>query len=138
MAQARAQGDAMTLNPDSTQGVLLSPVGPDLKRYLMKYPAEVARINSLPPLRQLAELGKIEGRIEAASAGGQVQTRETRPVGRVTRAPEPVSAVLGDRPGVAREDDPGATNLPFAEYQRIRDRMDEASGKRPRILALTR
>lgn len=108
-----------------------SPIGAEVLYYLAQNPTEVDRINALSPYRALAEVGMIEGRIAAALRPLQGQrTTPARAAARVTRAPDPQETYLGDGPGAGKRGDITDPNISLAEYNRLRNEMDVASGRR--------
>lgn len=110
-----------------------SPVGGEVTYYLVSNPQELARLNSLSPHRAIAELGVIEGRIQAAARTTPAAAAPTpRPGARTTKAPEPQKVLLGDFSGASRPKDLNDPNLTLAEYNRLRDEMDIDSGRRVR------
>ncbi len=66
--------------------IALSGVGADVAYFLGKNPGEAKRISSLPPVRQIAEIGRIEAKLAAAPPA---------PPKRATKAPPPVKPVTG-------------------------------------------
>lgn len=68
---------------DLGAAIMDSPVGPEIARYLGLNPTELQRINSLPPLRQAAEIGKIEYRL----------TEQPKPSPKKSTAPPPINPV---------------------------------------------
>lgn len=126
MAAAREQG--LTVSPDVRTALFESPDGGEVTYYLCKNPQEVTRLNGLSPHRQLAELGVLEGRIRAS-----IKTPGKAPLARTTRAPDPQDHLVGDLPSSrkAREvEDFSDATLSQAEYNRVRDEQDRASGRR--------
>jgi len=133
MATAREQD--LRVPRDLGQALMESPVGADVLYYLCTNPAEVERITALSTTRALAEIGKLEGRIQARLGGrpgprGIVPAPTARPGARITRAPEPQRTVLGDMPSTAVKRDLNDPSLSQSEYNRLRDQMDRESGRR--------
>lgn len=67
--------------------ILQSEFSADIVYYLAKHPEETKKIAALPPVRQIAELGKIETKFE--------KKPEPPPPKRITQAPEPIKPVSG-------------------------------------------
>ena len=74
---------------DTAQFLLMSDVGPQLAYHLQKNPSEHQRLNSLPQMRRLAELGKLEDKLSA----NPVVTPK-----KVTQAPTKMSTPSGSAP----------------------------------------
>jgi hypothetical protein len=72
---------------DTAEFILSSELGPKLAYHLAKNPTEHQRLNNLPPVRRLAELGKLEDRLSAGKAAA------VAPV--ATKAPAKLSSVKG-------------------------------------------
>jgi hypothetical protein len=51
------------------EAITESSVGPQVAYELGKNPAEAARIASLPPMRQIAEIGQLEARLGTGQGG---------------------------------------------------------------------
>jgi hypothetical protein len=68
---------------DLGAAIMESPVGPEIARFLGLNPGELQRINALPPLRQAAEIGKIEYRL----------TEKPKPTPKTSTAPPPINPV---------------------------------------------
>lgn len=96
--------------PEVNQYIAESEMGPELFYHLANNTAEVDRILGLPPLRRVAELGKLE--VKLGSVGS-----ETKPANKVSKAPPPVNKEKGQAPAVKRLEDP---NLSQAEYRQLR------------------
>lgn len=131
-AMAAAEEQGLSVSQDMKDALMRSPEGGEVIYHLVTHPEEVARLNALPTSRALAELGKIESRIEASlkrQPASRQQPTTGRPAARITRAPEPTGTTLGDLPSANNTglDDP---NLSLAEYNRLRDQMDVQSGRR--------
>ena len=95
--------------PEINQFIAESDIGPNLFYHLANNTAEIDRILALPPLRRVAELGKLEAKLSAAESAPQVN--------KISKAPAPVSKEKGVAPTVKRLDDP---NLSQAEYRQLR------------------
>ncbi len=131
-AMAAADEQGLVISQDMKDALMRSPEGAEVIYHLVKNPTEIARLNTLPTSRALAELGKIESRVEASlkrQPASRQQSMPGRPAARLTRAPEPQGTYLGDMPSANNTglDDP---NLSLAEYNRMRDQMDVQSGRR--------
>ena len=96
--------------PEVNQFIAESELGPDLFYHLANNYAEIDRILALPPMRRVAELGKLEARLSPAGA-------EVKPANKVSKAPTPVSKEKGVAPTVKKLEDP---NLSQAEYRQLR------------------
>ncbi len=130
MDAARKRG--LQVSNDAGTAIMESEVGGDLAYYFAKYPAEVDRLNTLSPHRQVVEVGKIEARIQAAVSAQKVK-EPSRSTARMTRAPEPQRTFVGDLPSAGATKDLNDPSLSLAEYNRLRDQMDVDNGRRPRL-----
>jgi hypothetical protein len=86
-----------------------SEVGPHVAYWLGQHPAEAARIAALNPVRQAAEIGKLEARFEKAP---EKEKRESS-------APEPIKPA-GQRAAAAQET---ADGMDFGKWRRLRERQ---------------
>lgn len=73
------------MSGDSSEFILGSEIPGELGYYLAKNPAEARRLNSLTPIRRLAELGKLEDRLSAGTVVAPT----------ATKAPAKLTAVKG-------------------------------------------
>lgn len=128
---AAAAARKLDVSEDLATAIFESEVGGELTYYLAKWPAEVTRLSGLSPHRQIIELGKIEARVQQALS--KEPNRAAKPGARTTRAPEPQRFMVGDLPSGDTEKDLNDPNLSQQEYNRLRDKMDEASGRRIRL-----
>lgn len=120
------------VSQDVAMAMLESPIGADVRYYLITHPKEITRIAALTPHRQVAEIGILEGRIAASirQPSGRVLTTG-RP--RVSLAPEPQENLMGDLPSGGRKsreeemNDPRTTQV---RYNQLRNEMDRESGRR--------
>ena len=96
--------------PEVNQFIAESEIGPDLFYHLANNYAEIDRILALPPMRRVAELGKLEDRLGTAGAA-------PKPANKVSKAPAPVTKEKGVAPAIKKLDDP---NLSQTEYRQLR------------------
>lgn len=129
MDEARDNG-LILRHRDLAQALMESEIGGDVMFHLVTNPAEITRLNGLSPHRALAELGKIEGRVQAGLRPLRQQPAAQTPGRRVSKAPDPQGVLLGDLTGRASSKDLNDPNLSMADYNRLRDAQDEASGRR--------
>lgn len=104
-----------------------SPIGAELSYFLATNTDETKRLNGLTPSRALAELGKIEARLEAELTVTPVNTGG-RSV-RTTKAPDPQRNLADGLPSHTAQKDLDDPNISQAEYNKRRDAMDRASGR---------
>lgn len=71
----------LPLTPAIVQTIVDSDVAPKLMAYMAANPGDIARIATLSPARQAAELGKLEAKVASQKAP------------RVSSAPEPISTI---------------------------------------------
>lgn len=130
MDNATAAGH--TVSRDVATALMESTIGARVLHFLAKHPDEIVKLNKLSIHRQIAEVGKIEGRIAATLRTTPGHGRDTRPGARLTRAPDPQQTLIGDLPsrGQSREERLNDPTLTQAEYNRIRNDMDRDSGRR--------
>ena len=88
------------LQPEFTAVLLESDKGPEMQYYLAKNFDEAQRINSLPPLQAVKELGRLEGRLSAA------------PPKRISAAPKPPPTVTGANAQGSKDPD----DMSMADY----------------------
>ena len=86
------------------QAIVESDVGTDIAYYLAQNPDEAKRIASLSPIRQIAEIGKLEDRVSKPAAKA------------LTKAPEPITPT-GSR-AKADKDPSQMSDKEFAEWRR--------------------
>lgn len=95
----REDFDALPLTPILAQALVESDQGAKLMAHMSANPDEVARIATLSPARQAAEIGKLEARVASAP--------------KTSKAPAPISPV-GSRGSAANSAD--LANLPMDQY----------------------
>lgn len=92
------------------ESILESDLGPSIVYELAKNPEELARINSLSMVRQAAEIGKIEARLQKSQ---EIQKQTIK-----AKVPAPISPVgKGSALPTKSLSDP---NISFSDYERIR------------------
>jgi hypothetical protein len=91
--------------------IVESELGPEVVYYVANHPEEGDRISKLSPARQIAEFGKLEARIEAASAPSGTKT-EKRPL------PRAAANVGGGSSSAGKEPNLSDPNLPMAAFKR--------------------
>lgn len=96
------------LPPYITQHILESDVGPMLGYHLAKHPDELKRVLKLSPIRAIAELGKLEDKLEIKAAP------KSEPV---SKAPAPITPLEGKstpvNPDLNRD-------MSYAEYRALK------------------
>lgn len=97
-----------TVQPDTIEFVQDSAVGPQIAYHLAKNPEELDRLNSLSPIRRIAELGKLEDRL---------QGKPVTPLKKVTTAPGKLSDVKGTGTTTVVKDAGQAQS--YAEWKRL-------------------
>jgi hypothetical protein len=104
--------------PYITQFLLESTSGPRLCWHFAKNKSEFERINKLSPIKAIAELGKLETKLEkpaAKEAAAVTATAKTE----ITRAPAPIQPIDGSSTPVVK--DPAKMNFKeLREYERQR------------------
>jgi len=87
-----------------------SPVGPQMLYELAKDTDLAEEINSLPPLRALAAMGRLEARLNGG--GGDATAPQPKPKPRLPKPPEPVG---GGETAVSND----LENLPYDQYRKV-------------------
>jgi hypothetical protein len=105
------------------QYLIESDVGPQLGYYLAKNPDEVTRLQKLSPSRCLAELGKLETKLEKPAAPPKVDAGATK---EVSKAPAPIQPLEGKEAAVTK--DPSQMN--FQELRAFREAERRAKASR--------
>lgn len=111
-AEVVADSD-IDLPPHIAVYIAESPIGPKLGYHFAKNPDEYDRISKLSPIRAIAELGKLEDRLEKPKA------EEKKPEGdpKVSRAPSPTTPLDSRSASVTK--DPSKMTIPeLREYER--------------------
>ncbi len=109
--------DIVALVPPQEGGPVITPimaealtledaVGADVAYYLGKKPDEALRIASLPPARQVMEIGRLAERIQAAGRN------------KVTKAPPPIKPVSGSRATSGKD----LSAVPISEFMAARNK----------------
>jgi hypothetical protein len=101
-----------------------SESGPNLGYYFAKNPDELERIQKLSPIRAIAELGKLETRLEKpdtkadVKADAKVEAKEPK----LSKAPSPIAPVDTASKTVVTKDPAKMTFQELREYERARER----------------
>jgi len=96
--------------------VMESEVGPKLAYHLAKNPQEASRIAQLSPIRAIAELGKLEAKLEKPATQ---ESKVAQPV--VSKAPSPIKPLNGDGAVPVHKDPATMTFQELREYERQRE-----------------
>ncbi len=114
-AEVIAESD-IDLPPHMAVYVAESPIGPKLGYYLAKHPEDFDRISKLSPVRAMAELGKLEDRLEKPAKAKEPEADE-KPA--ISRAPSPITPLEGKSAPSTK--DPAKMSIPeLREYERAR------------------
>jgi hypothetical protein len=89
-----------------------SPIGPKIGYHFAKHPEDFDRISKLSPIRAIAELGKLEDRLEKPKAK---EPEADTPA--VSRAPSPIKPLEGSAAAV-QKDPAKMTIQELREYER--------------------
>lgn len=96
-----------------------SDVGPKLQYHLAKNPEVLDRLNQLSPIKAIAELGKLETKLDKP-AEQKVDTAKLNSVVPVSQAPAPITPIEGKTTPVHK--DPATMSVPeLREYERQRE-----------------
>lgn len=93
-----------------------SELGPKLGYHFAKNPDELARIQKLSPIRAIAELGKIEIKLETKAAPAKAD--ETKAAVAVSKAPSPVTTLASESKTVVQKDPSKMTLQELRAYDR--------------------
>ena len=111
---------SLTLTPAMQQYVATTPNGWEVAYHLSKDPESHARLLSLPPVLQVAELGRLEARYLAP----QEQPKAPAATAPVSRVPPPIRRVSGAE---SQQKSTSEANS-YAEHKRIREAQLKARG----------
>jgi hypothetical protein len=98
--------DDLPLTNAIAQAIVDSEVAPKLMAYFVNNPEDVSRIANLNPVRQIAEIGKLEAKVSEVAV---------KPV-TVSKAPAPIEPI-GTR-GSSNKDPSEMTDLEFAKWRK--------------------
>jgi hypothetical protein len=102
--------------PHVAQHIVESDVGPLLGYHLAKHPEELDRIRKLSPIRAIAELGKLEVKLEK-KADEPAKAAATPPV-EVSKAPAPIQPLDSSASTVVHKDPAKMTFQELREWDR--------------------
>jgi hypothetical protein len=106
------------------QYLIESEVGPQLGYYLDKHPDDVARLQKLSPSRCIAELGKLETKLEKPAAPAKVDAGAAK---EVSKAPAPISPLDGSNAAAVQKD---PKDMTFQELRAFREAERRAKASR--------
>lgn len=92
-----------------------SPLGPKLGYHFAKNPDELERIQKLSPIRAIAELGKLEIKLEKKP---EPETVKAEPKAEVSKAPSPITPIDASSKAVVQKDPAKMTLQELREYDR--------------------
>jgi hypothetical protein len=114
-----AEAKDLPISRDMHNAIVTSDLGPELAYRLAKDPGEVKRIAALPPLRQVAEMGKIEAAIEAEAAAAKAKAEKPADK-KPDRKPLPKPAAnVGGSGGGAKEPKLEDPDIDMGTFKRI-------------------
>lgn len=114
-AEVIAESD-IDLPPHMAVYIAECPIGPKLGYHFAKNPDDFDRISKLSPIRAIAELGKLEDRLEKPAKAKEPDADE-KPA--VSRAPSPITPLEGKSAPSTK--DPAKMTIPeLREYERAR------------------
>jgi hypothetical protein len=114
-------GDAdIDVVPHIASYIAESELGPKLGYHFAKHPDELTRIQKLSPIRAIAELGKLESRLETPEpkADAKVEAKEPK----LSKAPSPIAPVDTSSKTVVTKDPAKMTFQELREYERAKER----------------
>lgn len=112
--KAVLEGSQIELPKHAMQYVMESELGPKLAYHLAKRPQEADRIAQLSPIRAIAELGKLEVRLEKPAP--KQEAKADPPA--VSKAPSPIKPLGGDGAVPVHKDPADMTFQELREYER--------------------
>jgi len=108
-------GDAdIDVVPHIASYIAESELGPKLGYHFAKNPDELERIQKLSPIKGIAELGKLELKLEKKP---EAKAEEAKPVN-VSKAPSPITTVASDSKTVVNKDPAKMSFQELREYER--------------------
>lgn len=114
------------MHPAAMQYLVESEMGPQLAYHLAKNPGEITRLKKLSPSRLVAELGKLEMKLEAPKAAPATAAAKEAP--QVSKAPAPIQALEGKTTTVTK--DPSQMNFAeLREHRRKEEMAKRAAGR---------
>lgn len=114
-------GSELELHQVGMQYLIESEMGPQLAYHLAKNPDEGTRLKKLSPSRLLAELGKMEAKLEGSKAAPVAAAPKDPP--QVSRAPAPIQTIEGKSTTVVK--DPSQMS-----FQELREHRRQEQAKR--------
>ncbi len=111
-AEVIADSD-LDIPPHMAVYIAESPIGPKLGYHFAKHPEDFDRINALSPIRAIAELGKLEDRLDKKPEAKEAKAEEPS----VSRAPSPIKPLDGTAAPV-QKDPAKMTIQELREYER--------------------
>lgn len=111
--QKVAKDPTLPISPAMRDVIVDSPNGPEVAYWLAEHREDAARIAQLPAHLAAAELGRIEGRIEA-----QREAVKAKPAPAVTQAPPPPPQVDAAEPEVDKDPD----EMSVTEWKKWREK----------------
>lgn len=99
-----------------------SELGADLLYHLAKNPKDLDRYRKLSPRRFIAELGKLEAKLETpADTTATLSQAATTTQPAVSKAPAPIAALASDKPTVVHKDPSAMSFKELREFERQRE-----------------
>lgn len=108
--------------PHISQHIVESDIGPLLGYHLAKHPEELDRIRKLSPIRAIAELGKLEAKLEKKPEPAPAKEAPVAPTQQISRAPAPIQPLDGKSTPVHKD----PSTMTFQELREW-DRQQRAS-----------
>jgi hypothetical protein len=124
-AIAKMDGPAWQAQPEFRAVIDESDVGPQMLYHFSQNKADFDRINALPPIKRIIELGKLEDKVAKEATKGVKQAMVTKGG---SKAPAPLQTNKATKAPVAGKlNDP---NLSFADWKAARNAELKAKGRR--------
>ncbi len=112
-------GKDLPMTRPMQDAVLNSESGPAMMYHLCQNPEECDRIAAMNPILALKEMGRLEGRLEAAPPGPTSTTES------ITKAPRPIKPVGGGATASTIQPD----QMSYQDYKRYREKQEAAEGR---------
>jgi len=108
------------VTPAVVEALQSSEIGADVAYYLAKHPEKAERLNTLPPLSQVREIGRIEALVEGNKSGAQKKS--------VSKAPAPIKPVRNTASkGTGKK---SLDDMSPSEYMAYRNKQEQSRGRR--------
>ena len=110
-------GKSETMLPNAVlQYITESEYGPDVSYYMATHPETAIRISKLPPIKAIAEVGKLELTFEKPATKSEPESKPAERGG----APPPITPLSGSGSGTVQTDPSKMSFRELREYERLK------------------